>query len=179
MTLDAVADESWKKMADGVARSASRLCDRDGKTCCSGDALSTIFLFAFICALLPTFRFSCLFSYFFPASRYVYLRVTSSVQQQSGTLSKYVFYSTCSFCSCHLYPTPSRNSFVFHSFSIFFRSSYFSGGVFVVVVVLSFSLAFRFSLSHCLTTDLVFFWDEPGRTLGVLLMSLGRKNGLM
>ena len=120
VTLDTVADESWKKMADGVARSASRLCDRDGKTCCSGDALSTIFLFAFICALLPTFRFSCLFSYFFPASRYVYLRVTSSVQQQSGTLSKYVFYSTCSFCSCHLYPTPSRNYFVFYSFSSFF-----------------------------------------------------------
>ena len=29
-------------------------------------------------------------------------------------------YSTCSFCLCHLYPTPSRNSFVFYSFSFFF-----------------------------------------------------------
>ena len=30
-TLDTVADESLKKMADGVARSPSRLCSRDGK----------------------------------------------------------------------------------------------------------------------------------------------------
>ena len=35
-----------------------------------------------------------------------------------ATLSKYVFYSTCSFCLCHLYPIPSRNYFVFYSFSI-------------------------------------------------------------
>ena len=33
-------------------------------------------------------------------------------------------------CLYHLYPTPSRNSVVYNSFSIFFRSSYFSGGVF-------------------------------------------------
>ena len=64
VTLDAVADESWKKMADGVARSPSWLCSRDGKICCYGDALSTIFLLAcFFCALLPTFRFS--FSFVF------------------------------------------------------------------------------------------------------------------
>ena len=68
VTLDTVADESRKKMADGVARSPSRLCSRDGKICCYGDALSTIFLLACFCALLPTFRFSfyfSLFSYFF------------------------------------------------------------------------------------------------------------------
>ena len=58
-------------------------------------------------------------------------RVPSSVQQPSTTLSKYVFYSTCSFCLlCHLYPTPSRNSLFF-----FFRSSksltYLSDGVFL------------------------------------------------
>ena len=35
------------------------------------------------------------------------------MHQPPATLSKYVFYSTCSFCLCHLYPTPSRNSFVF------------------------------------------------------------------
>ena len=59
---------------------------------------------------------------FFPASRCVHLlRVLSSVKQPSATLSKYVFYSTCSFCLlCHLYPTSSRDSFVLYSFSFFF-----------------------------------------------------------
>ena len=122
-------------MADGVARSPSRLRSRDGKICCYGDALSTMFLLACFCALLPTSRFSFFFSYFFPASRYVYLlRVPSSVQQPYATLSEYVFYDTCSSCLCHLYPTPSRILFVFNSFSIFFRtsSSYFSGSVFLL-----------------------------------------------
>ena len=68
VTLVTVADKSKKKMADGVARSPSRLCSRDGKICCYGDALSTILLLACFCALLPTFRFSFLFSFhtFFP-----------------------------------------------------------------------------------------------------------------
>ena len=44
MILDTVADESRKKMADGVARSASRFWSRDGKNRCYGDALRTIFL---------------------------------------------------------------------------------------------------------------------------------------
>ena len=52
VTLDTVADESRKKMADGVTRSPSPLCSRDGKICCYGDALSTIVLL------------SCLASYF-------------------------------------------------------------------------------------------------------------------
>ena len=64
VTLDTVADESRKKMADGVARSPSRLCSIDRNICCYGDALSTIFLLACFCALLPTFRFSFLFSFF-------------------------------------------------------------------------------------------------------------------
>ena len=102
-------------MADGLARSPYRLCSRDGKISCYGDALSTIFLLACFCVLLPTFRFSFFFSFliFFPASRYVYLLRVPSYVQQSATLSKYVFYSTCSFCLCHLYPTPFRNYFVF------------------------------------------------------------------
>jgi len=69
VTLDTVADESRKKMADGVARSPSRLCSRDGKICCYGDALSTIFLLAFVpCFLLFVFRFSFLsfLTFFFP-----------------------------------------------------------------------------------------------------------------
>ena len=82
-------------MADGVARSPSRLCSRDGKICCYGDALSTIFFLVFVhCFLLFVFRFSFLFLFFFLASRYVYLvRVPSSVQQPFATLSKYVFYT--------------------------------------------------------------------------------------
>ena len=41
--------------------SPSRLCSRDGKICCYGDALSTIFLLAFVpCFLLYVFRFSFL-----------------------------------------------------------------------------------------------------------------------
>ena len=59
------------------------------------------------------------------ASRYVYLRVPSSLQQSSATRSKYAFYSTCSFCLCDLYPAPSRNSLVFIRLVCFFRSSYF------------------------------------------------------
>ena len=61
VTLDTVADETRKKMADGVARSPSRLCSRDGNICCDRDAMSTIFLLACFCALLPTFRFSFFF----------------------------------------------------------------------------------------------------------------------
>ena len=66
MTLDTVADESRKKMADGVPRSPSRLCSRDGKICCYGDALSTIFLLAFFvpCFLLSVFRYFFLFFFF-------------------------------------------------------------------------------------------------------------------
>ena len=112
-------------MADGgVARSPSRLCGREGKICCYGDALSTIFLLAGFCALLPTCRFSFFLFFlflFFPASRYFYLlRVPSSVQQPSATLSKYVFYSTCSSaCVICTLPHPGITLF-FYSFSLFF-----------------------------------------------------------
>ena len=105
VTLDTVADESRKKMADGVARSPSWLCSRDGKICCYRDALSTMFLLACFCALLPTFRFSFFFfpySYVFPASRHVYrLRVPSSVQQPSATLSRFIVrvLSACVICT--------------------------------------------------------------------------------
>ena len=33
MTLDMVADEIRKKMADGVRRSSARFCSRDGNIC--------------------------------------------------------------------------------------------------------------------------------------------------
>ena len=48
--------------------------------------------------------------------------------------SKHVFHSTCSFCLCHLYPTPSRNSFVF-LFVFFFFVALFSRMAFCFVVL--------------------------------------------
>ena len=62
--FDTVADESRKEMADGEARSSSRLCSRDEKIRCYVDALRTIFSFldAFVpCFLLFVFRFSFFF----------------------------------------------------------------------------------------------------------------------
>ena len=90
----------------------------------------------FVAMETPRARFSCLlvfvpcfllfvflfFSFFFSLhpGMFILLRVPSSVQQPSATLSKYVFNSTRSSCLCHLYPTPSRRSFAFYSFGIFF-----------------------------------------------------------
>ena len=137
VTLDTVADES-RKMADGVAR-----CPRlgfvaeTGRFCGYGDAFSTIFLLVFVpCFLLFVFRFSFLsFLIFFPCIPVRYLlRVPSSVQQPSATLSKYVFYSTCFFCLCHLYPTSSRNYYVFYSFTIFSQLLFLGWRLFSVVL---------------------------------------------
>ena len=128
VTLDTVADESRKKMADGVARSPSRHCSRDGKiSCCHGDALSTIFLLVFVpCFLLFVFRFSftcisfLLFSLHPGMFIFVSLRLCSSHLLLSASTYS-IPGSTCSFCVCHLYPTPSRNScgFLFVSFFCF------------------------------------------------------------
>ena len=136
VTLNPVAVESRKKMADGVARSPSRLCSRDGKICCYGYAVSTIFLLAFVpCFLLFIFFF---FLFFFFSCIPVCLSSSRPFvcAQPSTTLSKYVFHSTCSFCLCHL-PYPISDFFCFFLFVkylFFFRSSYFSGGVFFVVL---------------------------------------------
>ena len=117
----------------------------------------------------------------------MFLRVPSSVQQPSATLSKYVFYSTCSFCLCHLYPTPSRNSLVFYSFSFFFFVALISRVAFFLLCSRTRyastwfayldSSAFVFSLSLW-PQNLYLSKDESRRTLRLLLMS-GRKNGLM
>ena len=64
VTLDTVADEIRKTMGDGMAKSPSRLCSRDGTTCSYKDALGTIVLLACVCALLPNVRFSFFFSFF-------------------------------------------------------------------------------------------------------------------
>ena len=136
-----------------------------------------------------------LFLFLFPASRYVYLlRVPSSLQLLSSHLllsaNTYFIVRVLSAC-CHLYPTPSRNSFVLYSFGIFFRSSYFSGGFFCCCALVPGTLALDFptlnpqrsvfAVSLSVTTKFVSLQhEESGRTLGVLLMmSLGRKNGFM
>ena len=82
-----------------------------------------VFRFCFLCFLI-----------FFPCisvpGMFYLLRVPSSVQQPSATLSAstyFVFYSTVrvlSACLCHLYPTPYlyRNSFVSFIRVVFFFS---------------------------------------------------------
>ena len=52
-------------MADGVGRSPSRLCSRDGKICCDGDALSIIFLLLCLAPYLSFFVFFSSFLFFF------------------------------------------------------------------------------------------------------------------
>ena len=132
-------------MADGVARSPSRLCSKDGKICCYGVALSTIFLLAFFGTVLPTF----LIFFLHPGMVYL-LRVPSSVQQPSATLSKYVFYGTYSFCLSFVpYPiselfclfnrliisSSTRSILLRSSTSIFFSWVLFLGWCFFVVVL--------------------------------------------
>ena len=108
-------------MADGVARSPSRLCGRDGKICCYGDALRTIFLLACFCALLPTFRFSFLSSLIFflhlvMFTFFVSLRLCSS----------HLLLSTCTYfivrvlSACVICTLPHLGIILFYSFSIFF-----------------------------------------------------------
>ena len=120
VTLDTVADES-KKMADCVARSPSRLCSRDGKICCYGDALSTIFLLAFVpCFLLFVFRFSFLpFLIFLHCilclSSCPFVCAAAICHSQQVRILEYVLFLFVPFV-----PYPISEFFRFHSFSIFF-----------------------------------------------------------
>ena len=106
------------------------------------------------------------------------------MQQPSATLSKYAFYSTCSFCLYHLYPIPSRDSLVFIRLVFVFFVALISGGVFCCCALVPGTLAldlptyldslarFVFFLCLTVTTEFVSLYDEEsGRTLGVLLMS--------
>ena len=116
VTLDTAADESKNKMADGVARSPSRLCSRDGKICCYGDALGTIFLLAFVpCFLLFVF-FSFYLLFFLHPGMFIFfvsLRLCSSHLLLSA--STYVFFLlVVSFA-----PYPISEFFCFCSFTIF------------------------------------------------------------
>ena len=114
MTLDTVADESRKRMADGVARAPSRLRSGDGKIWCYGDALGTIFLLACFCALLPTFRF--LFSllvFFLHPGMFVFsvsLRLCSSNLLRSASAYFIVhFLSAC----CIIFTVPHLGTLLF------------------------------------------------------------------
>ena len=113
-------------------------------------------LLAFVpCFLLFVFR--CSFLFFFSLHPgmlifFVSLRLCSSHLLLSA--STYFIVRVLS-ALCHLYPTPSRNYFIFYSSGIFFRSSYFSGGVFFLCSRTRYastwfayldSLAFGFSL---------------------------------
>ena len=93
---------------------------------------------------------------------FVSLRLCSS--HLLAALSEYVFCSTCSFCLCHICTLPHLGVILFFIrvvvFLFFFRSSYFSGGVFFLLCSRTRyastwfayldSLAFVFSLSHCM-----------------------------
>ena len=91
-------------MADGVTRSPSRLCGRDGKFCCYGDALTC----SFVCGAAICY---------FQQVRIFVVRVLSA---------------------CVICILPHLAITLFFIRLVFFRSSYFSGGVFFVVVVLSY-----------------------------------------
>ena len=135
MALDTVADESRKKMADGVARSPSRLRSRDGKICCYGDSFSTIFLLACFCALLPTFvlRLGFLIIFLHPGM-FIFVSVRLCSSHLLLSASTYLIVRVPS-SACRVICTyPISEFFSFYSFSIFFRSSYFSGGVSFVVL---------------------------------------------
>ena len=105
-------------MADGVTRSPSRLCSRGGKICCDGDALSTMFLLAFVpCFLLFVF----LFFLFFPcipvcsSSSCLFVCAAAICYSQQVRIFKYVFFLLVSFV-----PYPISELFWFSSFSTFF-----------------------------------------------------------
>ena len=140
MTLHIVADGSRKKMADGVARSTSRFCSRDGKSCCYGDALSTMFLLAFFCAVLPTFRFSSFlffrFIFFLHPGMFILfvpLRLCSNHLLLSA--STYFIVRVLSACVICTLPHLGIRLFLTRYSSIYIvyiRSSYSSGGVFLL-----------------------------------------------
>ena len=117
VTLDTVADEGRKKMADVVTWSPSRLCSRDGKICGYGDALSTSFLLLCLASCFSFTFHSFLILSCIPVRLY---SRCSSVCGAAICYSQHVrILYPCSICLCHLCPTSSRNYFVFYSFSFF------------------------------------------------------------
>ena len=156
-----VAYES-RKMADGVAGPRLGFVAETGRFV----AMETPWVrFSCLLAFVPylllfLFRFS-FFSYFFPASRYVYLLCVPSSVQQSLLLSASTYFVVRVLSACVICTLPHLGILMFFIHLVFlflFRSSYFSGGVFLLLcsrtryastwfAYLDF-LAFGF-LSHC------------------------------
>ena len=106
--------------------------------------------------------------------------------------STHFIYSTCSFCLCELYPTPSRNSLVFIRLVCFFRSSYVGWRFFCYALVpgtlaldlptliLQRGMVF---LSHCLWPQNLYLSTMKHREghwgYCWLCRWVGRTNGLM
>ena len=184
-------------MADGVARSPSRFCSRDGKINCYGDALSTIFLLACLknfvpCFLLFVFRFS--FLIFFPcisvclSSSCPFICAAAICYSQQVRILYYVFFLLVSFV-----PYPIWELFCFFIrlvFFCFFFVALISRVAFLLLCSRTRyastwfayldSLAFGFSLSHrdhraCKRFSRM--KNQHGHW--VCWMSTSRKNGLM
>ena len=126
-------------MADCVARSSSWFCSRDGKICCYGDALSTILLLACFCALLPTFRFSFLFSFhtFFPG---IPVCLSSSHHLLLSACTYFIVRVNSASVICTLPHLGILLLFLFVQY-FFFRSSCFSGSVFFCCALVPGTLA--------------------------------------
>ena len=97
VTLDTVADESRKKMADGVTRSRSQLCSGDGKICYYGDALSTTFLLLCLASYFSNFLLLPGLLFFF-----VFLRLCSS----HLLLSASTYFIVCVLSACVICTLP-------------------------------------------------------------------------
>ena len=148
MRLDTVADESRKKKADCVARSPSRLCSRDGKICCYGDALSTIScLLAFVpCFLVLVFRCSFLSFLTFSLHPGMFIFFVSlGLCSSHLLLSASTYFIVRVFSACVICILPHLGIIMFFIRLLFFRSSYFSGGVFFLLCSLTRCASTRFA----------------------------------
>ena len=127
VTLDIVADES-RKMADGVARSLSRLCSRDGKIFCYGDTLSTIFLLLCRASYFSFFVFFSFFSFLFPLHPGMFIFVSLRLCSSHLLLSASTYFIVRVLSACVICTLPHLGILLFFYSStkyLFFRSSYF------------------------------------------------------
>ena len=118
VTLDIVGDRYSNKMAEGVAMSPSRLCSRDGNIACDGDALSTIFLLACYCALLPTFRFSFLPFLLFLHPEMLIFFVSLRLCSSHLLLSARTYYIVRVFSACVICTLPHLGILLFVDFFV-------------------------------------------------------------
>ena len=119
-------------MADGVTRSPARLCSRDGKICYYYGRLEYVFS-CFLC--LASFFFSpSLSRHVYLLKDFVFLRLCNIDLLLSASEVRTSYFIVRVSSSCHSYPASSRNPFAFIRL-IFFRSSYFSGGIFCRALV--------------------------------------------